>query len=260
MQTRLIHLREKKIQLCARGYTLSLLLTFWKDLGHSKLIPKGLGTQVPNPVAPLRPCCGKTWQSKRLLSILIVQSRISGNLLSSLVIYTATNPDAILTYKRSNMVLAVHSNASYLSKPLVRSQVGGHFFCSSNINDPHNNGAILNISNTLKAIMSSTAKAKLGALYVNTHEAIPMQQVFKETGHKQPPTPIQTNNSTAHGMVTNNIQPGCTKAMNMRFLWLNCRDSQGQFRYYRRPGPDNQGNFWSNFIVLLITSRCVPLF
>ncbi len=68
------------------GYTLSLLLAFLKDLGCFELIPKGLGTQVPDPVTPLRPCCGKTRQSKRLLSILIVQSRISGNLLSSLLI------------------------------------------------------------------------------------------------------------------------------------------------------------------------------
>jgi len=75
------------MQSCVRGYTLSLLLAFWKGLGRSKLIPKGLGTLVPDPVALSRPCCGKTRQSKRLLSILIVQSRISGNLLSCLFIY-----------------------------------------------------------------------------------------------------------------------------------------------------------------------------
>jgi hypothetical protein len=88
--------------------------------------------------------------------------------------YAATNPDAILTYKKSDMVIAVHSNASYLSKPLACSRVGGHFFCSSNVNDPPNNGTILNISKILKAVMSSAAKAKLGTLYINAHEAIPM--------------------------------------------------------------------------------------
>jgi hypothetical protein len=31
--------------------------------------------------------------------------------------YVATNPDATLMYKKSNMVLAMHSNASYLSEP-----------------------------------------------------------------------------------------------------------------------------------------------
>ena len=72
------------IQSCVRGYTLSLLLAFRKDFGHSKLIPKGSGIVVSDPIAPSRPCCGKTRQSKKLLStIIIVQSRISGNLLST---------------------------------------------------------------------------------------------------------------------------------------------------------------------------------
>ena len=38
--------------------------------------------------------------------------------------YAATNPNAILTYSKSDMILAVHSDASYLSKPNARSQVG----------------------------------------------------------------------------------------------------------------------------------------
>jgi hypothetical protein len=81
--------------------------------------------------------------------------------------------------------------------------VGGIFFCSSNVEDPPDNGAILNIPKILKAIMSSAAKAELGALYINAWEAISMQLLLKEMGHKQPPTPIQTDNSTAHRVVTN---------------------------------------------------------
>jgi hypothetical protein len=65
----------------------------------------------------------------------------------------ATNPDAILTYKKSDMVLAVHSDALYLSEPAARSQAGSHFFCSSNMDDPPNNGAVLNKSKILKAVM-----------------------------------------------------------------------------------------------------------
>jgi hypothetical protein len=42
--------------------------------------------------------------------------------------YAVTNPDAILTYEKSDIELAVHSDASYLSEALARSQVGGHFF------------------------------------------------------------------------------------------------------------------------------------
>ena len=42
--------------------------------------------------------------------------------------YAATHPDAIVTYKASNMVLAIHGDASYLSEPKARSRAGGHFF------------------------------------------------------------------------------------------------------------------------------------
>jgi len=159
--------------------------------------------------------------------------------------YAATNPDAILTYEKSDMVLAIHSDASYLSEPSARSRVGGHFFCSSDVDDPPDNGAILNISKILKAVMSSAAEAELGALYINAREAIPMRQLLEEMGHKQPAAPIQTDNSTALGVVTNNIQPRRTKAMDMRFHWLHCRDSQGQFRYYWRPGPDDRADYWT---------------
>ena len=88
MQIRLTQQLAALIQPCVRGYTLSLLLAYRKDLSRSKLIPKGSGTLVPDPVAPSRPCCGKTRQSKRLSSIIIVQSRsiCSGNLLSIIII------------------------------------------------------------------------------------------------------------------------------------------------------------------------------
>jgi hypothetical protein len=45
--------------------------------------------------------------------------------------HAATHQDAILTHKSSDMALAVHSDASYLSKPKARSRAGGHFFLSS---------------------------------------------------------------------------------------------------------------------------------
>ena len=31
--------------------------------------------------------------------------------------YAATHPDAVLTYRKNDMLLAVHSDASYLSEP-----------------------------------------------------------------------------------------------------------------------------------------------
>ena len=64
--------------------------------------------------------------------------------------YIATQEEAVLTYNASDMKLAAHSDASYLSKPKARSRAGGHFFLSSNATVPHNNGAVLNIAHIIK--------------------------------------------------------------------------------------------------------------
>jgi hypothetical protein len=159
--------------------------------------------------------------------------------------YAATHQDAIITYKKSDMVLVVHSDASYLSEPKARSRAGGHFFLSSNSADPANNGAVLNIAQLIRAVMSSAAEAELGALYVNAREAIPQQHTFEEMGHKQTPTPMQTNNTTAVGVVNSNIQPRRTKAMDMRFHWLRCQEAQQRFRFFWRLGHTNMANYWT---------------
>ncbi len=54
----------------------------------------------------------------------------------------ASQEEAIVTNNASDMILAVRSNASYLSKQKSRSRVGGHFYLSSNVPYPPNNGAI----------------------------------------------------------------------------------------------------------------------
>ena len=87
--------------------------------------------------------------------------------------YAATHQDAILTYKASDIVLVVHSDMSYLSKPKACSQAGGHFFLLYDCGDPANNGAVRNLAQLIKAAMSSAAEAELGALYIDVREAVP---------------------------------------------------------------------------------------
>ena len=159
--------------------------------------------------------------------------------------YAATNPNAVVTYKASNMVLAIHSDASYLSEPKARSRAGGHYFLSRNDSNPPNNGAVLNVAKVIKAVMSSAAEAELGALFINAKTAVPMRKTLEELGHPQPPTPVQTDNSTAYGVINNKIQPKATKAMDMRFYWLKDRESREQFKYYWRPGKSNLADYFT---------------
>jgi hypothetical protein len=87
--------------------------------------------------------------------------------------YMASQDEAVLTYKASNMVLAIHSNASYLSKPKAHSRAGGHMFMAGRDNIPTNNGAVVNISQIIWAVMSSYMEAELGALFINAKTPSP---------------------------------------------------------------------------------------
>ena len=113
---------------------------------------------------------------------------------------------------------------------------------SNNDTIPSNNGAILTISQIIKAVMSSAAEAEIGALYINCKEAIPARHALEFLGHKQPPTPMQTDNTMALGVVNNNVMKKI-KSMDMKYHWLQCRINQRQFRHYWAAGKSNNGNY-----------------
>ena len=160
--------------------------------------------------------------------------------------YAATKESAVTTYRASDMVLAIHSNAGYLNEEGARSRSGGHHFLSENVASPSNNGAIYNEASIIKAVMSSAAEAKIGALYTNARKGVEERNILRVIGHPQPPTPVQTDNSTAEGIINLQVQPKRTKAMDMRFHWLRDRGfNQKQFRFYWRPGTLQRGNYWT---------------
>ncbi len=156
--------------------------------------------------------------------------------------YATTHPDAIITYQASDMVLAGHSNASYLLETNACSRAGEHFFMSNDNAIPSINGAILAILQIIKAVMSSAAEAEIGALYIKCGEVIPARHTLEYLGHKQPPTPMQTDNTAALGVVNNNIMKKL-KAMDMKYHWLGCRINQHQFRHYWVVGKSNNGDY-----------------
>jgi hypothetical protein len=119
------------------------------------------------------------------------------------------------------------------------------FFLSNNDTSPPNNGAIPTNATIIKAVMSSAAEAELGALYLNAKEATYLCQILQEMGHPQPCTPIQTDNTTAEGVINNKIQPKCTKAKDMRFHWLRDREAQRQIKIILRPGKTNLADYFT---------------
>ena len=86
------------------------------------------------------------------------------------------------------------------------------------------------------------AEAKVGALYINCREAVPAQHSLEFMGHKQPPAPMQTVNTTALGVVNSDVMKKM-KSMDMKYHWLQCRICQIQFRHYWASGKTNLADY-----------------
>jgi len=96
--------------------------------------------------------------------------------------YCATHSDATIHYTASDMVLWMHSDASYLMAPKGRSQAAGYCFLSTHPTTPltatdtppPNNGAVHVLCQIMKQVVASVAEAELGTLFLNAQAIHPI--------------------------------------------------------------------------------------
>jgi hypothetical protein len=158
--------------------------------------------------------------------------------------YLVTRPDATIRYHASDMILHIHSDASYLSVSNAHSRLGGLFFCGDKSPHKYNlNGSILNVASVIKNVVASAAESEVGACFQNAQSGAPLRVTLTELGHIQPPMPLRTDNSTAFGILNETIKQKRSKAMDMRYHWLTDRVCQKQFDVYWRPGRENLGDY-----------------
>ncbi|OEU23630.1 hypothetical protein FRACYDRAFT_233801 [Fragilariopsis cylindrus CCMP1102] len=121
--------------------------------------------------------------------------------------YCATHPDAEIIFRASDMVIHNHSDAAYLVASEARSRAGGFTYMGNHKGNLQIiNGAILVIAKIIKSVMSSAAEAEIGALFMNAKAIIPLRITCEELGHKQPATPMRTDNNTAEGIMNGTIK------------------------------------------------------
>jgi hypothetical protein len=114
----------------------------------------------------------------------------------------ATHPDATIRYHASNMILHIHRDASYLSVSNARSLLGGLFFLGNKSPEQDTlNRSIFNVASVIKNLVASAAESEVGACFHNAQSGAPLRFTLTELGHRQPPTPLHTDNSTAFGIV-----------------------------------------------------------
>ena len=71
----------------------------------------------------------------------------------------------------------------------------------------------------------------MAALYITAQKLVPMSQTLMEMGWPQPPTPIQTDNTTAEGVVNNKFFTKKIKSIDLRLHWLRYWEAQKQFSF-----------------------------
>jgi hypothetical protein len=167
--------------------------------------------------------------------------------------YAATHPDATIRYHKSDMILHIISDASYLSATGARSRLGGYLYMSNNVPNigqpgvpaPPFNAPVLVNATIISAVLSSAGEAELAALFYNAKDGAMLRTTLEALGHPQPPTPIQTDNACAAGIANDTIKQRRSKAIDMRFYWVRDRVRDGQYTVYWQPGITNKADYFT---------------
>jgi hypothetical protein len=79
---------------------------------------------------------------------------------TNLLNYAATHPNTTIQYKASDMILHIHSDASYCSELKSRSRVGGYMLMGNSTTNLPINGAIYVVSQIMNTVMALQPKQK----------------------------------------------------------------------------------------------------
>ena len=169
--------------------------------------------------------------------------------------YLATHPKHVTRYTACDMILKIHSDASYQSRPGSISIAGGWHYCG-NANDDSTNGTLHSISSRIPTVCGSVSEAEYAALYINGTTAAWERTVLAALRYPQPPTTIVTDNQCAEGIATGRLTAKKSKAIAMRYHWIRDRVRLGEFLITWLPGPLNLADFFTKHLPVHEFEQC----
>jgi hypothetical protein len=89
------------------------------------------------------------------------------------------------------------------------------------------------------------AEAEFGAAFLNAKEGNITRTTLPDMGHPNEDTELCTDNSTADGIINDNVQQKRSKVMNIRFNWIKDHIAQGQFAVKWTPGHTIMGDYFT---------------
>jgi hypothetical protein len=167
---------------------------------------------------------------------------------TQLLDYLVHNADTKVHFCALDMILNIHSDASYLLEAKVRSRACGHFFMEwmpKNGEPIQLNGAFHVDTTIMRFVAASATEAELGTLYHNCQTGITFRLTLAEMGHPQPKTPVHCNNATAVGIANNSIKRQQSRSMDMHFFWVGDKVAQEVYNLSWHPGQENLADYQS---------------
>eukprot|EP00804_Cyclotella_cryptica_P001099 CCRYP_008385-RA/>CCRYP_008385-RA protein AED:0.18 eAED:0.13 QI:0/0/0/1/0.4/0.16/6/0/1406 len=146
--------------------------------------------------------------------------------------YCASHPDAVVRFQASNMVLNIHSDASYLSES--NAAVGLRAIFSSAVSPLTKHRLPLTVPYTSSVLQPQ--KPNWGPSFSTAK---------KELGHTQPTTPTHCDNETATSIANNTVKKQRSRSMEMRFFWVTDQVNQHHFHVRWHPGQENLADYFT---------------
>jgi hypothetical protein len=181
---------------------------------------------------------------------------------TQLLNYAATHPEATIRFHKSDMILHIHTDASYLSEAEAKSRVAGFLFLSTEPSPQPVpiNGPVHIVSQILRTVVASAAEAEVAAAFVSGQDGSHIQNILHFLKHPQPATPIQTDNSVAKGIIDNTVKQKRSKAIDMRYYWLRNRVAQNKFAIHWKPGKVNLADYHSKHFPPMHHQQLRPIY
>ena len=94
-------------------------------------------------------------------------------------------------------------------------------------------------------MVASAAEAETAGLFYNGQEIVLLRRILRALGHPQPPTPLQTDNTTASDFANRTLRLKRSKSWDMRFHWLRDQERRGDLHVFWGKGITNKGDYYT---------------
>ena len=156
--------------------------------------------------------------------------------------YAATHPDAVLVYRKSDMVLRADADGSFHSEENARSRSAVFAFLGTQDDRFHNHPIELK-SSIIPTVVTSASECEYAASFAGGQVCYPLRETLANFGWPQAPTVLTTDNKTAHGIATRSAKLKHSKAIDRRYHWIRERVDFGDFVVVWRAGVDSVADY-----------------